>query len=158
MKDTHGKVLEIYLPSVSPQWTQIMGVGYGTNKGYNKDGSNHYFTFPETFQVPGERTINSKVDLLSTDVWATSLGWEAYINGITTKLGSRQRAVQKLCDLVALPSPHCVSTSEGLLKVLERCLLISTKQNLSYLQDATIWVSLKSGSFCAYFAQGWQRL
>jgi hypothetical protein len=157
---THNKVLGVDIPSVSPQWTQKVGVGKGAGgNGYNEVGSNHYFMLPDTFSTSTKGTdkpdfLTTNLAAPSTDTWATSLGWEEYIDGITEAFGSRQKAVEKLRDLVALPSPHRVLTAVGSLKILEHGLLVSTKLNLSYLEDAATWVSLTHGPFRAHFAHG----
>jgi len=62
--------------------------------------------------------------------------------------------MEKLHDLVTLPSPHHVSVSVGPVKILEHGLLVSNKLNLLYLEDAAIWVSLAPRSFRAHFAHG----
>jgi hypothetical protein len=85
----------------------------------------------------------------------TALGREEYIDRITEALGSCQKVVKNLHDLVMLPSlHHYISMAVGLLKILEHGLLFSIKLNLSYLEDATTWVSLMHGPFCAHFAHG----
>jgi len=156
---THKKILEQDFPCVLPQWTQLVGVGRGIGKGYNERGSNHYFTFPDTFQ-PSVENVNQPIPFTvnlaapSTDTWAASLGWEAYVDEITPRFGSRQKAMEKLHDLVTLPSPHHVSVSVGPVKILEHGLLVSNKLNLLYLEDAAIWVSLAPRSFRAHFAHG----
>jgi hypothetical protein len=157
---THNKVLENDFPSVTPQWTQLVGVGRGIGgKGHTENGSNHYFTFPDTFRSPIESTnepgfLTIDHTAPSTDTWAASLGWDAYIDQLTPSFGSREKAVEKLRDLVALPSARHVSAAVGLVKILEHGLLISNKLNMSYLEDAAIWVSLADSSFSAHFAHG----
>lgn len=151
---THDKILEDF-PPVSTQWTQLVGVG----QGYNLNGSNHYFTFPETYQSLTQnnpKPVFSIVNLAapSTDTWAVSLGWEDYINQIIPMLGSRQKVVDKLRDLVSLPSRRRISACTGLTNILERGLLISNKLNLSYLEDAATWVSLMHASFRDQFKHG----
>ncbi|KAH9988507.1 hypothetical protein BJV77DRAFT_964401 [Russula vinacea] len=158
IKDKHAKMLED-LSSVSlPQWTQLVGVG----KGYNilgGKGSGHYFIIPDSFQPPTENI--EKLPLLtsdpaapSTDKWAASLGWEVNLEESSRKFGSHQKVVNKLQDLVALPSLRWVSTAVGLSEILERGLLSSNKLNLSYLEDAAIWVSQLHGPFRAHFSTG----
>jgi hypothetical protein len=152
---THDKILDNDFPPVSPQWTQLVGVG----QGYHLNGSTHYFTFPETYRPStknAHKPVFSIVDLAapSTDTWPVLLGWEDYINQIAPKLGSRQKVVEKLRDLVSLPSRRRISVFTGLTKILERGLFISNNLNLSYLEDAATWVSLMHKSFRAHFGHG----
>jgi hypothetical protein len=152
---THDKVLEVDFPPAFPQWTQLVGVG----QGYGSSGSNHYFTFPETYQPLAEKShqpVFATVDHAapSTDTWAASLGWEDYISQVTPRFRSHQKVVDKLRDLVSLPSHHRISTSRGLKKILEHGLLFSNRLNLSYLEDAATWVSLMHSSFRDHFRHG----
>ena len=144
---THNKVLENNFPPIALQWTQLVGIGRGISKGYNKSGSNHYSTFPDTFRSPMKSTnkpafltIDNAAPL--TNTWATLLGWEAYIDQLAPSFGLHMKAVEKLRNLVAFPSVCHVSAAVGVGKILEHGLLISNKLNISYLEDTAIWVSL----------------
>ena len=156
---THQVVLKEDIP-ISPQWTQQVGVGQGSGA----NGNFHYFTFPETFLpltqelIPVFSTVDHAAPL--TDTWAASLGWEDYINQLIqvsmpdSVLGSHQKVVKKLRDLVSLPNHYRVSVSNQLQKILEHGLLHSNRLNLSYLEDAATWVSLMHSSFQNHFKHG----
>lgn len=150
---THDNILKKDFPTVSAQWTQLVAVGQGWN------GITHVFTFPDNYRPLTEnvdKTVFSTVDLAapSTDTWATSFGWEDYIDKLIPKFGSRQKAVVKLRDLVSLPSASRISGSTGLVNLIERGLLVSNKLNIAYLDDAVNWVSLMHPSFRSHFGQG----
>ncbi|KAI9444417.1 hypothetical protein BJY52DRAFT_1194328 [Lactarius psammicola] len=155
VKDTHKGILENY-PPVSPQWTQLVGVGDGNNL----NGGTHCFTFPEAYQGPHatkpQKPAFASIShaALHTDTWAVSLGWEDHIEQIATKLGSRQSATDKLRDLVSLPSLHRISMCTGSTKIIEEGLLLSNRLNIRYLEDAATWVSLMHSSFRDHFRHG----
>ena len=154
IKMVHNQILDNF-PPVSPQLTQQVAVG----SGLKLNGSYHCFTILDAHQYPTQHVYDpvfSTPNLAapSTDKWAESLGWEAYVHEIAIKLGSRLKAVEKLRDLVSLPNLRRISTCTGSSKALEHGLFISNKLNLSYLEDAAIWVSRMPPSVCLHFRHG----
>jgi hypothetical protein len=154
-KKAHNKILGNDLPIVTPQWTQLMRVG----QNYGSNGSTHYFTFPDTFRPPAPivcPSVFSNVNHVapSTDTWAAELGWQEYFDSISKRLGGQSNAAAKLRDLVALPSKARILSSTGAKRLLEHGLLISNKLNMSYLEEAAIWVSTMHPSLRAYFGHG----
>jgi hypothetical protein len=118
-----------------------VGINKGRGKCSSEEESNHYFLLPDTFSTPTKGTkkpafLTTNLAAPSTNMWSTSLGWEEYVDEITEALGLCQKAVDKLYDLVSLPSIHHISMAIRLLKILEHGLLISVKLNLAYLKDA----------------------
>jgi hypothetical protein len=155
VKKAHDKILGHDFPFVDPQWTQLVRVG----QSFGQNGSTHYFTFPDTFRPPVPiifAPVFSTVDHAapSTDTWAAELGWQEYFDSISKRLGGQSNAAAKLRDLVSLPSNDRVSRSTGAKRLLEHGLLISNKLNMSYLDEAAVWVSLMHPSLQAYFSHG----
>jgi hypothetical protein len=135
--------------TVVAQWTQMVEIGSGKGKSHDTRGDKHYFTFPSTFEpsmaagIPRASSF-TVVDLAapSTQNWPTALGWEDYISTLARGSSSRVKIVEKLRDLVALPSKARVEKCrDEVTMAVERGLLLSNALNLTYMQDGVMWVN-----------------
>lgn len=127
------------------QWTQLVDIGAGRSKLNKLSGDTHCFTFPSISQtLPVSTSLFATVDHTapSTQSWAVSLGWEEYVKSLALQLGSRQKAVTKLQDLVALPSKkRILKITNSTMMALEEGLLLSNKLNQTYMKAGVKWVN-----------------
>ncbi|KAF8875582.1 hypothetical protein BD779DRAFT_1678187 [Infundibulicybe gibba] len=138
--------------SSTPQITQLVQIGSGKGKCAAGTGDTHCFVLPHTYTPPVTDIPPPIPELLSIvkadqsapmgQTWAQELGWEEEIVTLARQMGTREKAIEKLLDLVALPCKKRVEQcTDDVSRAVERGLLLSNQLNLRYLRDGAQWVA-----------------
>lgn len=142
LKSHDAKAIASCRPVIA-QWTQRVDIGAGRSKLNELSGDTHCFILPFPPSMAPQPSLFATGDLTapSTQSWPGLLGWEEYIKALTRKFGGRQKAVEKLRDLVALPSKkRLAKNTNQLMEALEKGLLLSNSINMTYMKDGVKWV------------------
>ncbi|KAN0126154.1 hypothetical protein V8E53_015326 [Lactarius tabidus] len=159
LKSHKAKDVALCRPAIA-QWTQLVEIGAGRSKLKESTGDTHCFILPFQPSTATQQSLFATGSLTapSTQSWPSSLGWEDYIKALAQKFGGRQKAVEKIRYLVALPSKkRLAKTTNKLMNALENGLLLSKSITMTYMKDGVKWVENKDYLVRARFSHSMKR-